>query len=153
MKYKIIIVAVSVLIGGVGGFVINSLLCYKSEILYENQEEGKENEQIEKDEEDDKILIRQGSVARIDYPLIDIYFDKNKKYKIIIKEFGDNQKIYKEYANTGEFFQYNKEKFSIATIPSGRGTTPEYILSVYEEDDCIKMIDCITIRTDFFDEN
>lgn len=152
MKYKIIIVVVSVLIGGIGGFVINSL-CYKSEILYENQEEGKENEQFEKDEEDDKKLIRQGSIARIDYPLIDIYFDKNKKYKIVIKEFGDNQKTYKEYVDTGDFFQYNKEKFSIETIPSGRGTTPEYILSVYEEDDCIKMIDCSTIRTDFFDSS
>lgn len=150
--FLISIIAASVLIGGIGGFIINSLLCDKSEIRYENQDKGNENEQLKKDEEDDKKLIQQGSVGRIDYPLIDIYFEKNKKYKIIIKEFCNPQKTYKEYENTGDFFQYNKENFSIATIPSGRGTTPEYILSVYEGNDCIKRIDCITIRTDFFDK-
>lgn len=122
MKYKIIIVVVSVLIGGIGGGVISSCL-HKPIVLYKNNQERKEsNEQFEKDLEEDEELIRQGSVARIDYPLIDIYFDKSKKYKII------------------------------ATVPSGRGITPEYILRVYEENDCIKTLDCITIRTDFFDE-
>lgn len=114
---------------------------------YESEEVR--NEQLEKDEKEDEKLMKQSSVSRIDYPLIDIYFDKNKKYKIIVKEFGDNSKIYKEYTDTGDFFQYNKEKYSIVTVPSGRGITPEYILSVYEGNNCIKTIDCITIRTDF----
>ncbi len=147
MKYKIIIVVASILVGGIGGFAINSYLCYKPETPYESTEER--NEQLEKDEEEDAKLTKQSSVSRIDYPLIDIYFEKNREYKIIVKEFGNKQKIYKEYTDTGDFFQYNKEKYSIVTIPSGRGITPEYIFSVYEGNDCIKTIDCITIRTDF----
>jgi hypothetical protein len=146
MRYKIIIAVVFILIGGIGGFAINSFLCSKPEVIYESKKQT--NEQLEKDEEEDVKLNKQSSVSRIDYPLIDIYFDKNMKYKIIVKKFGD-KKIYKEYTDTGDFFQYNKEKYSIVTIPSGRGITPEYILSVYEGDDCVKTIDCMMIRTDF----
>lgn len=154
MKHKILIMAVlllAILIGGIGGFAINSFLYDKSMIVKTERKE--KNEQFEKDEEDeeeeDDELSRQGSIARIDYPLIDIYFDKNKNYKVIIKEFGNSQEIYKEYIDKGDFFQFNKEKFSILTVPSGRGTTPEYILRVEEENECIKTIDCVKIRTDF----
>ena len=156
MKHKILIMAVllfAILIGGIGGFAINSFLYDKSAIIKterkENNEQLEEDEKDEEDDEDEDELSRQGSIARIDYPLIDIYFDKNKNYKVTIKEFGNSQEIYKEYKDKGDFFQFNKEKFSILTVPSGRGTTPKYILRVEEENECIKTIDCIEIRTDF----
>lgn len=69
-----------------------------------------------------------------------------------VKLYSDDNKIHKEYADTGNFFQYNKEKFSILTVPSGLGTTLDYVLEVYEEDVCIKTIECSQIRTDFFDD-
>ena len=151
MKHKILIMAVllfAILIGGIGGFAINSFLYDKSTIVKTERKE--KNEQFEEnDEKEDDELSRQDSIARIDYPLIDIYFDKNKNYKVTIKEFGNSQEIYKEYKYKGDFFQFNKEKFSILTVPSGRGTTPKYILRVEEENECIKTIDCVKIRTDF----
>lgn len=137
----------AILIGGIGGFAINSFLYDKSTIVKTERKEN--NEQFGEDDEKDDELSRQGTIARIDYPLIDIYFDKNKNYKVTIKEFGNSQEIYKEYKDKGDFFQFNKEKFSILTVPSGRGTTPKYILRVEEENECIKTIDCIEIRTDF----
>ena len=150
MKHKILIMAVllfAILIGGIGGFAINSFLYDKSAIIKTERKEN--NEQLEEDDEKDDEFSRQGTIARIDYPLIDIYFDKNKNYKVTIKEFGNSQEIYKEYKDKGDFFQFNKEKFSILTVPSGRGTTPKYIRRVEEENECIKTIDCIEIRTDF----
>ena len=156
MKHKILIMAVlllAVLLGGIGGFAINSFLYDKSTIVKterkEKNEQFDDDEKDEEDDEDEDELSRQGSIARIDYPLIDIYFDKNKNYKVTIKEFGNSQEIYKEYIDKGDFFQFNKEKFSILTVPSGRGTTPKYILRVEEENECIKTIDCVKIRTDF----
>ena len=147
------VLLLAVLLGGIGGFAINSFLYDKSTIVKterkEKNEQFEEDVKDEEDDEDEDELSRQGSIARIDYPLIDIYFDKNKNYKVTIKEFGNSQEIYKEYIDKGDFFQFNKEKFSILTVPSGRGTTPKYILRVEEENECIKTIDCVKIRTDF----
>ena len=85
MKHKILIMAVlllAVLLGGIGGFAINSFLYDKSTIVKterkEINEQFEEDEKDEEDDEDEDELSRQGSIARIDYPLIDIYFDKNK---------------------------------------------------------------------------
>ncbi len=66
-------------------------------------EKKERKRQSDKDEKEDEELRRQSSAARIDYPFIDIYFDKDKKYKVIIKEFGADQKIYKEHTDTGDF--------------------------------------------------
>ena len=147
------VLLLAVLLGFIAGFAINSFLYDKSTIVKterkEKNEQFEEDEKDEEDDEDEDELSRQGSIARIDYPLIDIYFDKNKNYKVTIKEFGNSQEIYKEYIDKGDFFQFNKEKFSILTVPSGRGTTPKYILRVEEENECIKTIDCVKIRTDF----
>lgn len=110
----------------------------------------KEDEQFKKDVEEDEELVQKGAIGRIDYPLIDIYFDKNKNYRVILRElYSADHEIQKEYTDTGDFFQFNKEKFSIVTVPSGMGTTLDYVLEVYEEDVCIKTIECSKIRTDF----
>ena len=117
MKHKILIMAVlllAVLLGGIGGFAINSFLYDKSTIVKterkEKNEQFEEDEKDEEDDEDEDELSRQGSIARIDYPLIDIYFDKNKNYKVTIKEFGNSQEIYKEYIDKGDFFQFKDRK-------------------------------------------
>ena len=50
------------------------------------------------------------------------------------------------------FFQQNKGGFSILTVPSGIGTTPQFTLSIYEDDKCIKTIDCIEVRKGILDD-
>ena len=152
MKCKVLIAVVCVLIGGIGGFFVNSLFCGKSVLYTEMPKEILERkEQLDQDTDEDEKLTQQGSISRIDYPLIDIYFEKDKKYKVTITKYMESE-TYKEYVDTGDFFQFNKEKFSILTIPSGRGTTPEYILRVHEGDNCIKTIECSKIRAGILDD-
>lgn len=145
MKCKVLIAVVCVLIGGIGGFFVNSLYTEMPKEILETKK------QLDQDTAEDEKLTQQGSISRIDYPLIDIYFEKDKKYKVTITKYMESE-TYKEYADTGDFFQFNKENFSILTIPSGRGTTPEYILRVYEDDNCIKTIECSKIRAGVLDD-
>lgn len=106
----------------------------------------KYDKQLEQDSIEDEDLIKKGAIARIDYPLIDIYFEKEKQYKIVITEYMQD-KVYKEYTDKGEFFQSNKGSISILTVSCGLGTTTKYTFSVYEGEKLIKTLDCQEIRT------
>lgn len=89
------------------------------------------------------------SIARKDYPLIDIYFQSDSNYRVEIVDFMDNKKG-KEVKGKGEYFQKLKGDFSVMTIPTGMGTTAEFYLSVYEDGKCIKELECISIESDVF---
>lgn len=105
---------------------------------------------VKADEQEDERFVTQGSDGRIDYPLIDVYFEHDKTYTLQLVKFGGEKE--KEYTAKGDFFQFNKENFSIITCPSGRGTTPGYVLSVYEGKKRIKDIDCFKIRPGMMDD-
>ena len=93
----------------------------------------------------------QNSIGRIDYPLIDLYFEGEKTYRLELVDYT-GQNVVKEYTDQGDFFQFTKEYFSIITCPSGRGTTPPYILSIYEGETRIKDIDCVEVRPGILDD-
>lgn len=119
----------------------------KQEADVQNADKQETKEQITYDNLVDDRLLMHESIGRIDYPMIDLYFDKDKEYRVALKDYGTGEVI-KEYVDKGDFFQFNKETFSIVTVPSGRGTTPPYLLSIYEEKDCIKEIDCMALGND-----
>lgn len=141
------------LTGGIGGYFINPL--FQKQAVVEPDKAAATvtatpDASAETDGQEDDKSVKQGSIGRIDYPLIDVYFEHDKTYTLELVEFGG--KIEKEYSEKGDFFQYNKEYFSIITCPSGRGTTPPYMLSVYEGKKCIKTIDCAGIRPGMMDD-
>lgn len=107
---------------------------------------------MREDEEEDAGLNSHDSIGRIDYPLLDIYFEEDKTYRLALVDYAPPNKVCKEYEDKGRFFQFNKEYFSIITLPSGRGTTPEYILEVYEGEKCIRQLDCVCVRPGVLDE-
>lgn len=89
-------------------------------------------------------------IARIDYPLIDVYFQSSSNYRVEIVDFMNNE-IRKEIKEKGDYFQYIKGDFSVKIIPSGMGTTAEFYLFVYENDKCIKEMECVSIESDVFE--
>lgn len=93
---------------------------------------------------------KSNSIARIDYPLIDIYFESSSNYRVEIVDFMNNE-IRKEIKEKGDYFQDIKGDFSIKVIPSGMGTTAEFYMFVYENDKCIKEIECVSIESDVFE--
>ena len=103
------------------------------------------------DEDEDLKLREQGSIGRIDYPFIDIYFEKDKIYRVVLCRYMMADEIVKEYKDKGDFFNQNKKDFSIITIPAGLGTTPDYSLALYEGKKCIKAIDCVGVRPGVLD--
>lgn len=171
MKRIILTAIIFLIIGGAAGYFLNPVINKKSaptDIPASMPEPGKqpesgfippEKKEGNDDERQDKELRENESIGRIDYPLIDIYFEEEKTYKITVQEYGkgmaakgeEESKKYREYEDKGKFFQFNKESFSIITGPSGRGTTPSYILKVYEGKKCIKTIDCFRIREGILD--
>lgn len=172
MKRIILTAIIFLIIGGAAGYFLNPIINEKpapTDIPASVPEPGKPQEsgfappdkKEGDDESRDKELRENESIGRIDYPLIDIYFEKEKTYKITVQEYAkstapvrgeEKAKEYREYEDKGDFFQSNKEYFSVITVPSGRGTTPAYILKVYEGKKCIKMLDCVTIREGIFDD-
>lgn len=155
MKNKCIIVVLILcfLIGGIGGYFIHPLLQKQTDAAIEKAVAAvtAEPEATAKtDESEDAELIRNGAIGRIDYPLIDLYFSHEKMYTLELSKW-DGQKV-KEYSAKGDFFQYNKGDFSIITCPSGMGTTPEYILAVYEGKKRIRVIDCAHVRSGMMDD-
>lgn len=158
MKYKIILIIISFCIGGVSGYFISKVLNREKEFnnVSDNQHtqtysDSYRKEISQEDEIEDTQRRENDSISRIDYPLIDIYFEREKAYKIIITQWEDGT-IYKKYEDKGVFFQSNKEFFSIDTFPSGRGSTPVYLLDIYESDKCIKHIECSGIRPGILDD-
>lgn len=97
------------IIGGVGGCFVYSgfastLKTGKQENISKSSGDIKENTKIlEDDIRDDAKLNQQKSQARIDYPLIDIYFMDDKEYNIVLTEYMQ-KRIYKKYSNDGKFF-------------------------------------------------
>lgn len=119
----------------------------KQEADVRDADKQETNEQVTYDNLGDDRLLMHESIGRVDYPMIDLYFDKDKEYRVILKDYMTGE-IVKEYVDQGDFFQFNKEDFSIITAPSGRGTTPPYLLSIYEGKDCIKEIECMALGND-----
>ena len=152
MKQKIWIAIVVFLIGGVVGYFLNPVINRdrdnfdgKGYVTKAKVSPDKDTEQ--NDEADDKKFKK--TLSRIDYPLIDIYFEKDKEYRLELTDF-EGKKL-KQFKESGDFFQANKEFFSIFTIPSGRGTTPPYILNVYEGKKGIMSIECSEVRQGVLD--
>lgn len=127
MKRTFITVVISLLIGCLCGLNIGSSIFKQSDINEVTVPvETFEPESLTNDEALDAELHNLKSIARIDYPLIDIYFEKDKTYKKVVTDFSGD--VIKEYSDKGEFFQFNKEYLSVLTFPSGRGTTPRETL-------------------------
>lgn len=138
------------LIGGIGGYFIHSALQGEEVMVSDKPAVTSAPAELSSDEEEDKKGTGQDSISRIDYPLIDLYFERDKTYKLELVEYSGE--AYKEYTAKGDFFQFNKENFSILTCPSGRGTTPPYILSVYEGKKRLKTLDCFGVRPGIMDD-
>lgn len=150
IKFKILI---ALFVISIMGNIFLCFLCNKPGANTEISEVDlklKYDKQLEQDNGEDEDFIKKGAIARIDYPLIDIYFEAEKQYKIVITEYMQD-KVYKEYEDKGVFFQNNKENISIITVPCGMGTTTKYTFSVYEGENCIKTLDCQEIRTGILD--
>lgn len=150
MKRIIMVGVLCFLAGGIGGYLVNPFFQKKENPVTDQAAATTAPTELPvSDEQEDQKLMQQESISRIDYPLIDLYFEADKTYKLELAEYS-GEKI-KEYSAKGDFFQFNKEYFSILTFPSGRGTTPDYILSVYEGKKRIKTIDCGMIRPGIMD--
>lgn len=153
MKRLIFVGVLCFLVGGAGGYFVNSLV-QKKEVPVTDKVTATvtatPDASVETGEQEDDNLVKQGADGRIDYPLIDVYFEHDKTYTLELAKFDGEKE--KEYTAEGDFFQYNKENFSIITIPSGLGTTPDYVLSVYEGKKRIKIIDCAGVRPGMMDE-
>lgn len=154
MKRLIFVGVLCFLVGGVGGYFVNSLF-QKKEVPVTDQAAATvtatPDASVETDEQEDARLVKQGAIGRIDYPLIDVYFEHDKSYTLELVKFGEESKKEKEYTAKGDFFQFNKGDFSVITFPSGLGTTPSYYLSVYEGKKCIKWIECAVVRPGMMD--
>lgn len=151
MKRIVITAVIFFIVGGMGGYFLNERLQkepVRDEVSVSTPAPDKQEEE---DETLDAELNEQQSISRIDYPFIDLYFESNKTYQITLTEYGTNT-IVKEYSDKGDFFQFNKEYFSILTVPSGLGTTPEYVLSIYEGEKRIKSMDCVRVREGILDD-
>lgn len=170
MKRIILTAILFFVIGGAAGYFLNSVISRNSapsDMPVPMPEQGKQpalnsappDKKQEEDESLDAELRQNDSASRIDYPLLDIYFEKDKTYKVTVQQYSkpmlvrgeEKSEEYREYEDTGEFFQHNKEYFSIITGPSGCGTTPAYILKVYEGEKCIRTMDCFRIREGILD--
>lgn len=151
MKRIIIIAVIFFFVGGAGGYFLSERLGKESVHEDVSVSAPAPDKQAEEDERYDEKLKSQESISRIDYPLIDIYFESDKTYKVTVTEYMTNT-VVKEYSDKGEFFEFNKEYFSILTVPSGRGTTPEYMLDIYEGEKRIKTLDCSMIREGVMDD-
>lgn len=155
MKNKRIIMVgvVCFLIGGLGGYFINPL--FQKQAVVETDKAAATvtatpDVSVETDEQEDDKSVKQGSIGRIDYPLIDVYFEHDKTYTLELVKFGGEKE--KEYSAKGDFFQYNKENFSIITVPCGLGTTPDYELALCEGKKLIKYMDCVEVRPGMMDD-
>lgn len=172
MKQKVMMIAISFLLGGILGFLcVKVILSNPQETASLGASAKQENpakqktsamqtpvpvtgsgiQTLEEDETLDAGQQKQDSVGRIDYPLIDLYFEHDKTYKIVIREYMMDT-VVDEYEAEGDFFQFNKEYISIVTCPSGRGTTPPFMFEIYEGDTLIKNIDCFEVRDGVLDD-
>lgn len=170
MKRIILTAVIFLIIGGAAGYFLNPVINRKpapTDMPAPMPEQGKEpgvssippDIKADEDERLDAELRQNDSDGRIDYPLLDIYFEKDKTYKVVVQQYAktapvrgeEKAKEYREYEDKGDFFQNNKEYFSVITVASGRGTTLPYILKVYEGKKCIKMMDCVRIREGILD--
>lgn len=163
MKQKIIFILLFVFLGGMLAYVcVAGYYSHQMQAANSGSSEMMENKQLHsfasgsmissvlEDEEEDDRMREQETIARIDYPLIDLYFERDKTYKIAVIDYMD-QTVVKEYEEKGDFFQFNKEFISILTCPAGRGTTPPYIFCIYEGDERIKDLDCFGVRPGILD--
>lgn len=160
MKQKVMVIVISFLLGGIiGFFCVKVILSASKETVSLGASAMETNAPvtgsgIQTSEEDEKLDAgqrKQDSIDRIDYPLIDLYFERDKSYKIVIKKYMMDT-VVMEYEDEGDFFQFNKEYISILTCPSGRGTTPPFMFEIYEGDTLIKDIDCFEVRAGILDD-
>ena len=78
--------------------------------------------------------------SHTDYPLIDVLFDDESQWTVILKEDiqSENKKFY--VCKDSEVLEQNKHGLKLSAIPVGRGTTPDGILYIYKNDKLIKVV-------------
>ena len=83
---------------------------------------------------------------KVDYPLIDIYFDTESEWLVIDRTglFGHQEKFSIIRESQG-LLQFSKEGLRVLTFPAGRGTTPEGYIYVYKNNVLIKEVPYIEI--------
>lgn len=109
-------------------------------------DEGKTNEKISYNDLERDKMLQQAPIGKIEYPLKDLRFDVNKKYRIVLTD-NTTGKVVKEYTDQGEFFKANKKEFSVM-VSSGKNENSPYLLSIYEGKDCIKEIAYMALGND-----
>ncbi|MBO5453058.1 MAG: hypothetical protein J6A69_03730 [Clostridia bacterium] len=86
-------------------------------------------------------VIGMDAISMLDYPLIDIYFDKEYSWDVLIRQnmYAENEAYY--ILDDREILETNKELLKVLTFPSGRGTTPNGEISVYKNNQLIKTVE------------
>ena len=76
-----------------------------------------------------------------DYPLIDIIFEDESAWTIIIQDdYSGNDNEYIWISQERELLNDNKEHLRLTTFPVGRGTTPNGYIHIYKNADLIKSV-------------
>ena len=80
-------------------------------------------------------------IGRIDYPLIEIYFNRNDVNLVILYEniFTSNKQV--KILLDSDAMENIKGNFHVLTFPAGRGTTPDSIIYVYKNGELIKYVE------------
>ena len=78
--------------------------------------------------------------SKVDYPLVDVLFDAESDWTVILREnlLTENEKFY--VCENGEVLEQNKRNLKLATFPAGRGTTPNGVLYIYKNGTLIKEV-------------
>jgi hypothetical protein len=78
--------------------------------------------------------------GRVDYPLVDIFFDSESKWLVIDRSslLTDSEKF--KISQDSLDLQFNKECLKLVTFPVGRGTTPMGIVYVYKDEILVREI-------------
>ena len=71
------------------------------------------------------------TISRIDFPLIDLYFDEENEWLLVECQHSLGDEKYRIVADA-HILNWNKEFLSVSTFPTGRGTTPIGFLDIYK---------------------
>ncbi len=95
----------------------------------------------------EKVSILQSppptSIAKIDYPLIDIAFNDGSDWIVVIRDGIDMENSSYKISHDEKELQINKEYLSVATFPAGRGTTADGCVYVYKDGELVKSVEYI----------
>ncbi|MCL2801596.1 MAG: hypothetical protein FWD28_07560 [Treponema sp.] len=87
-------------------------------------------------------------LGKINYPLIDIYFNLDDNWNVIIRTnlFSESEKFF--ILRDALILHFNTAKIRVLTFPAGRGTTPEGVLYVYKGKELIREVQFFEIYID-----